>query len=126
MHRTAMHANLDPGNPQYYGDDEGTRAIVLYVEGLRDPLKFLNVAGEVTRNKPILAMKAGRTKDGAKAAASHNGGLRSSNHDGPHLRRPAISLQRRGRASRRRPVSRPSRSPGATGWASSPTRAVPR
>lgn len=60
---------------RYYGDDEGTRVIVLYVEGLRDPKTFLKVAKEVAAKKPILAMKAGRTEEGAKAAASHTGGL---------------------------------------------------
>ena len=59
----------------YYGDDEGTRVIVLYVEGLREPATFLEVASEVAARKPILAMKAGRTEEGAKAAASHTGGL---------------------------------------------------
>lgn len=60
---------------QYYGEDEGTRVIVLYVEGLRDPTRFLEVASQVAAKKPILAMKAGRTAEGAKAAASHTGGL---------------------------------------------------
>jgi len=60
---------------RYYGDDQGTRVIVLYVEGLRDPETFLKVAGEVAAKKPILAMKAGRTEEGTKAAASHTGGL---------------------------------------------------
>ncbi len=59
----------------YYGEDEGTRVIVLYVEGLREPEAFLRVAREVAAKKPILAMKAGRTREGAKAAASHTGGL---------------------------------------------------
>lgn len=59
----------------YYGDDDGTRVILLYVEGLRDPETFLKVAREVAAKKPILAMKAGRTEEGAKAAASHTGGL---------------------------------------------------
>jgi len=60
---------------KYYGEDEGTQAIVLYVEGLRNPDVFLKVAEEITAKKPILAMKAGRTEDGAKAAACHTGGL---------------------------------------------------
>ncbi len=60
---------------QYLGDDDGTRVIVTYVEGLRDPATFLKVAREVAAKKPILAMKAGRTMEGAKAAASHTGGL---------------------------------------------------
>ncbi len=60
---------------RYLGDDEGTRVIVTYVEGLRDPETFMQVAKEVAAKKPVLAMKAGRTKEGAKAAASHTGGL---------------------------------------------------
>ncbi len=60
---------------QYLGDDDGTRVIVTYVEGLRDPATFMKVAREVAAKKPILAMKAGRTMQGAKAAASHTGGL---------------------------------------------------
>jgi acetate---CoA ligase (ADP-forming) len=60
---------------KHYGEDAGTQAIVLYVEGLRDPQTFLKVAHEVVTKKPILAMKAGRTEEGSKAAASHTGGL---------------------------------------------------
>jgi len=60
---------------QYLGDDDGTRVIVTYVEGLRDPATFMQVARQVAAKKPILAMKAGRTMEGAKAAASHTGGL---------------------------------------------------
>jgi len=59
----------------YLGEDEGTRVIVTYVEGLRDPANFMKTATAVAARKPILAMKAGRTKEGAKAAASHTGGL---------------------------------------------------
>jgi len=60
---------------KHYGNDDGTRVIVLYFEGLREPNAFLEVAQEVAAKKPILAMKAGRTEEGAKAAASHTGGL---------------------------------------------------
>jgi len=60
---------------EYLGDDEGTRVIVTYVEGLRDADTFMRVATQVAAKKPILAMKAGRTMEGAKAAASHTGGL---------------------------------------------------
>jgi acetyltransferase len=60
---------------EYLGNDPGTRVIVTYVEGLRDPSTFMRVAGEVAAKKPVLAMKAGRTREGAKAAASHTGGL---------------------------------------------------
>jgi acetyltransferase len=60
---------------RYLADDDGTRVIVTYVEGLKDPMGFLEAAREATRRKPVLAMKAGRTMEGAKAAASHTGGL---------------------------------------------------
>ncbi|MCU0539275.1 MAG: CoA-binding protein, partial [Desulfobacterales bacterium] len=60
---------------RYLGEDDGTRVIVTYVEGLRDPANFMKTATEVAAKKPILAMKAGRTREGAKAAASHTGGL---------------------------------------------------
>jgi len=60
---------------EYYGQDEGTRVIVLYVEGLRDPQAFMKAVTEVAAKKPVLAMKAGRTEKGAAAAASHTGGL---------------------------------------------------
>ncbi len=60
---------------RYLGEDDGTRVIVTYVEGLRDPANFMQTVREVAARKPILAMKAGRTAEGAKAAASHTGGL---------------------------------------------------
>ena len=60
---------------RFLGDDDGTRVIVTYVEGLRDPSTFMEVATEVAAKKPVLAMKAGRSEAGAQAAASHTGGL---------------------------------------------------
>jgi acetyltransferase len=60
---------------RYLGQDDGTRVIVTYVEGLRDAANFMQTVREVAARKPILAMKAGRTVEGAKAAASHTGGL---------------------------------------------------
>jgi acetate---CoA ligase (ADP-forming) len=60
---------------RYYGEDEGTKAVILYTEGFSNPREFLEVAREVTAKKPILAMKAGRTEQGAKAASSHTGSL---------------------------------------------------
>lgn len=60
---------------RYWGKDEGCRAIILYTEGFSDPQEFLEVAKEVAALKPILAMKAGRTAQGAKAASSHTGSL---------------------------------------------------
>lgn len=60
---------------RYLAEDAGTRVIVTYVEGLKDPMGFLAAAREAAKRKPVLAMKAGRTMEGAKAAASHTGGL---------------------------------------------------
>lgn len=60
---------------EYYGNDEKTRVIVLYVETLPDPHEFMEVAKRVAAKKPVLAMGAGTTEEGAKAATSHTGGL---------------------------------------------------
>jgi acetyltransferase len=60
---------------RYWGDDEKTKVIVLYIEGFADPKSFMEMAYEVAAKKPILAMRGGRTKEGAKAATSHTGGL---------------------------------------------------
>ncbi len=59
----------------YYGEDEGTKAIILYTEGFDNPREFLEVTRKVVAKKPVLAMKAGRTEEGAKAASSHTGSL---------------------------------------------------
>jgi acyl-CoA synthetase (NDP forming) len=60
---------------RFYGEDEKTRVIILYVEGFSEPNVFMEAAREVAAKKPILAMRAGRTAEGAKAAFSHTGGL---------------------------------------------------
>jgi len=60
---------------RYYGEDEATKAVMLYTEGFSNPGEFLETAREVAARKPILAMKAGRTEQGAKAASSHTGSL---------------------------------------------------
>lgn len=60
---------------KYYGDDAKTRAIILYTEGFSNPKEFLEMARDVAAKKPLLAMKAGRTLQGAKAASSHTGSM---------------------------------------------------
>jgi len=60
---------------EHYGQDDETKVIVVHIESLPDPKKFLQTAMTVTRRKPILAMKVGRTAEGAKAVSSHTGGL---------------------------------------------------
>jgi len=59
----------------YYGQDEETKAIMVHIETFKDPAGFLEVASRVTRKKPILALKTGRTSEGTKAVASHTGSL---------------------------------------------------
>lgn len=61
-----------------FGHDDNTKVIVCYIEGLREGKRFLELAREITRRKPIVAMKAGRTDDGAKAARSHSAALSGS------------------------------------------------
>ncbi|NPA04746.1 MAG: acetyl CoA synthetase [Crenarchaeota archaeon] len=59
------------------GEDEHTRVIALYVEGLR-PLRgraFIEAARHAAKKKPIVAIKAGRSKRGSKAVASHTGSM---------------------------------------------------
>jgi acetyltransferase len=60
---------------KYYGEDEGTKAVILYTEGFSNPKEFMDAAKIVAKKKPILAMKSGRTEEGSKAAASHTGSL---------------------------------------------------
>lgn len=59
----------------YYGQDEDTKVIMVHIETLKDPAGFLEVAGRVTKKKPILALKSGKTAEGTKAVASHTGSL---------------------------------------------------
>lgn len=63
---------------RYYGNDDKTKAIIIYVESISNPKEFLEIAKEVTAKKPILAMTAGRTDKGAEASRSHIGGLAGS------------------------------------------------
>ena len=60
---------------EYYGQDPGTRAIMMQIESFKDPAAFLGVASRITPNKPILAIKAGRTREGSVAVSSHTGTL---------------------------------------------------
>ncbi|MBV8606508.1 MAG: bifunctional acetate--CoA ligase family protein/GNAT family N-acetyltransferase [Singulisphaera sp.] len=62
----------------YLGADSRTTSIILYIESIGDARGFLSAAREVALNKPIIALKAGRTQAAAKAAASHTGSLTGS------------------------------------------------
>lgn len=62
----------------YLGDDPNTHSIVIYMESIGNSRAFLSAAREVSRSKPIIVIKAGRTDAAAKAAASHTGSLTGS------------------------------------------------
>ena len=64
---------------RYLGQDPQTQVILMYVEDLSNGLDFIHIAREITSEqeitKPILALKSGRTAEGARAAASHTGSM---------------------------------------------------
>ncbi|RLA99373.1 MAG: hypothetical protein DRG55_07945, partial [Deltaproteobacteria bacterium] len=60
---------------EYLGEDPDTRVILLYLEGIKEGGRLVEVARQVSQRKPIVAIKVGRTKAGARAAASHTGAL---------------------------------------------------
>jgi acetyltransferase len=62
----------------YFAMDRGTRAILLYIESIRDARKFMSAARAAARAKPVLVVKAGRNAQGAKAALTHTGALAGS------------------------------------------------
>jgi acetyltransferase len=59
----------------YLGSDDEVSSILLYIESLTNFRKFMSAARSVSRTKPIIALKAGRSNVGAKAAASHTGAM---------------------------------------------------
>ncbi len=62
----------------YYAMDGKTRAILLYVESIKDARKFMSAARAAARIKPVVVVKSGRMAQGAKAAATHTGALAGS------------------------------------------------
>lgn len=63
---------------EYWGDDDGVHQILMYLESFGDPERFMEVARRVTRRKPVMVVKAGRSARGAQAAMSHTGSLAGS------------------------------------------------
>ena len=61
-----------------WAEDPETRAIMGYLEGITNGPEFIRVASEVTRHKPIIAIKSGTTSAGSKAVSSHTGTLAGS------------------------------------------------
>src|SRR5206468_1868112 len=63
---------------QYWEMDENTNVILLYLESFGNPRRFARIARRVSRSKPIIAVKAGRTVAGRRAAGSHTAALAAS------------------------------------------------
>ena len=59
----------------YAAEDPGTKVIGFYLESMREPRRFLELAAKVRDEKPIVILKSGRTSAGVKASASHTGSL---------------------------------------------------
>lgn len=59
-------------------DDDATKVVTMYLESISDGRQFVQVANEISKRKPIIALKVGRFEAGQKAAASHTGALAAS------------------------------------------------
>jgi acyl-CoA synthetase (NDP forming) len=64
---------------EYFGNDPETKVFVAYIEGIKQPLRFLKLVDEISPRKPIIIWKGGASEFGARAAASHTGSL-AGNH----------------------------------------------
>jgi acetyl coenzyme A synthetase (ADP forming)-like protein len=74
-------------------DDPEVRVIAMYLESVRDPQRFLAAARRVTKKKPVVVVKAGRTAAGARAASSHTGALAGADQGAEALFRQAGVLR---------------------------------
>lgn len=63
---------------QYWEDDPGTDVVLLYLESFGNPRKFSRIARRVSRRKPIVAVKSGRSDAGVRAASSHTAAMASA------------------------------------------------
>jgi len=69
-------ANIDMVDAlEYLGEDEQTKAIVMYIEGIKDGRRFIETAQRITPRKPVLAQYVGGSASGARAGLSHTGSL---------------------------------------------------
>ncbi len=62
----------------YWEHDPAVGVILMYVENFGNPARFLEIAGRITQTKPIIVVKSGRSRVGARAASSHTGALAAS------------------------------------------------
>lgn len=63
---------------EYLGNDPKTKVICMYIEGIKDGKRFMKVAKQVSKKKPIIAIKGGTTEEGKQAALSHTASLAGS------------------------------------------------
>lgn len=63
---------------EYLAEDQKTKVIGMYLEGIKDGKKFLEVAAKVSKIKPIVVLKSGKTERAQKAISSHTGALAGS------------------------------------------------
>lgn len=71
-----QHADVDVGDMlDHLASDVRARAILLYIEDIDAPRKFMSAARAAARTKPVIVVKSGRSAQGQKAAASHTGAL---------------------------------------------------
>jgi acetyl coenzyme A synthetase (ADP forming)-like protein len=59
----------------FFEDDDNTHCVAMHLEDLKDGRAFVDAARRITRKKPVIVLKAGRTAMGARAASSHTGAL---------------------------------------------------
>ena len=87
VQRLPVSKSIDVGNKidvdeldflNYVANDPQTKVVGLYLESIRNPRAFLEKAAEMRRKTPIVLLKPGRTREGAKASASHTGSLASN------------------------------------------------
>ena len=60
---------------QYFADDQNTKVIAVYLEGVRDGRRFMETAASAVRKKPVVVFKVGKTGAGARAALTHTASL---------------------------------------------------
>ena len=63
---------------EFFSQDTQTKVIMCYIEGFQDGVRFLNLAKETSKKKPVILLKAGETPAGARAAKSHTASLAGS------------------------------------------------
>lgn len=63
---------------EMFAEDEETKVIVGYIESVKNGVEFIRIAEKLTKKKPVVLIKSGKTQGGAKAASSHTGSLAGS------------------------------------------------